>query len=148
MHLAANLFALAHPKETASILDLARAIEELGYDEVDLGEHVTIGQPMEGRSIPDPPAMAAVEPLVTLGAIATVTRRVRLGTEVLVLPQRQPALVAKQVATLDVLSGGRVRLGVGAGWQEPEFDSLGVPFAERGRRLDEAIELIRLYWTE
>jgi probable F420-dependent oxidoreductase len=77
-----------------------------------------------------------------------VTRRVRLGTEVLVLPQRQPVLVAKQVATLDILSGGRVRLGAGVGWQESEYESLGVPFAERGRRMDECIELLRLYWRE
>lgn len=64
------------------------------------------------------------------------------------LPQRQPALVAKQVATLDVLSNGRVRLGVGVGWQRSEYESLGVPFEERGRRIDEAITLMRRYWTE
>jgi probable F420-dependent oxidoreductase len=85
---------------------------------------------------------------VTLGAIAAVTSTIGLGTEVLVLPQRQPALVAKQVSTLDVLTGGRVRLGVGVGWQESEYESLGVPFAERGRRIDEVIHLMRLYWSE
>jgi probable F420-dependent oxidoreductase len=67
---------------------------------------------------------------------------------VLILPQRQPALVAKQVATLDILSGGRIRLGVGAGWQEPEYESLGVPFSERGRRMDEFVDLLRRYWRE
>ena len=85
---------------------------------------------------------------MTLACIAGVTRRVTLGTEVLVLPQRQPALVAKQVSTLDTLSGGRVRLGVGVGWQESEFEALGEEFRTRGRRMDEAIRLLRAYWGD
>jgi probable F420-dependent oxidoreductase len=131
-----------------AVLDLARAIEEIGYDEIDLMEHVTVALPTPERPVTREAAPELLEPLVTLGAIGAVTRRIGLGTEILILPQRQPALVAKQVATLDVLSGGRVRLGVGAGWQEAEFDSLGVPFAERGRRLEEGIRLLRAYWTE
>jgi probable F420-dependent oxidoreductase len=127
-------------------MELARAIEEIGYDEIDLFEHVTVGLAMPTRPAGNA-APELLEPMVTLGAMAAVTSRIGLGTGVLVLPQRQPALVAKQVATLDVLSGGRVRLGVGVGWQEAEYESLGVPFAERGRRMDEAIELMRLYWT-
>ena len=71
-----------------------------------------------------------------------------LGTEVLVLPQRQPALVAKQISTLDTLSGGRVRLGVGVGWQESEYEALHEDFHTRGARMDEAIALLRTYWTE
>ncbi len=131
-----------------AVLELARGIEDAGYDEIDLFEHVTVGQPIPGRVETRQAAPELLEPLVTLGALAAVTRRIGLGTGVLVLPQRQPALVAKQVATLDVLSGGRVRLGVGVGWQQSEYESLGVPFAERGRRLDEAIALMRRYWTE
>lgn len=130
-----------------AVLDLARAIEDLGYDEIDLFEHVTVGLPLPHRPVTRQAAPELLEPLVTLGVIAAVTRRIGLGTQVLILPQRQPALVAKQVATLDVLSGGRVRLGVGAGWQESEFASLGVPFAERGRRMEESIRLLRQYWT-
>jgi probable F420-dependent oxidoreductase len=103
---------------------------------------------LPGRPLPDPPAAAVLEPLVALGAISVVTRRIRLGTGVLILPQRQPALVAKQVATLDRLANGRLRLAVGVGWQAPEYESLGVPFGERGRRMDEAIALMRLYWTQ
>jgi len=137
-----------HRLGDTAVVDLARAIEDLGYDEIDLLEHVTVALPAPGRTLTGEAAPDLLEPLVTLGAIAAVTRRIGLGTEILILPQRPPALVAKQVATLDVLSGGRVRLGVGAGWQEPEFDSLGVPFAERGRRLEEGIRLIRRYWTE
>jgi probable F420-dependent oxidoreductase len=85
---------------------------------------------------------------MALAYMAAVTTRVTLGTEVLVLPQRQPALVAKQVSTLDTLSGGRVRLGVGVGWQESEYEALGEAFGTRGARMDEAIRLLRAYWTD
>lgn len=149
MYLAVELGSVSPALGAAETLDLARAIEEDGFDEVDLFDHVTMGHPTATRPPAKYPArMAILEPLVTLGAIAARTRRIRLGVEVLVLPQRQPALVAKQVATLDVLSGGRVRLGVGVGWQAAEYASLGVPFGERGRRMDEAIGLLRRYWSE
>lgn len=127
---------------------LTRGIEEIGYDQIDLFDHVTVGQPIPGKRKAGIAAAQLVEPMVTLGAMAAITSRVGLGTGVLILPQRQPALVAKQVATLDVISGGRVRLGVGVGWQESEYESLGVPFLERGRRMDEAIRLLRAYWTK
>ncbi|HLT59698.1 MAG TPA: TIGR03619 family F420-dependent LLM class oxidoreductase, partial [Microlunatus sp.] len=86
------------------------------------------------------------EALITLSHLAAVTERVRLGTSVLVLPLRNPFVVAKQAATLDRLSGGRVVLGVGAGWQAEEFANVGAPFADRGARLDEAIDLLRALW--
>src|SRR6266498_3020294 len=92
--------------------------------------------------------MPILEALMTLSYIAAVTSRVTLGTEVLVLPQRQVALVAKQVGTLDTLSNGRVRLGVGVGWQESEYEALGEDFRTRGERMDEAIRLLRTYWSE
>ena len=148
MHVAVEFPLAAQRWGTDAVLDLARAIEDIGYDEIDLFEHVTVGNPIPGRSETRQAAPELLEPLVTLGAISAVTRRIGLGTGVLVLPQRQPALVAKQVATLDVLSSGRVRLGVGVGWQRSEYESLGVPFEERGRRIDEAITLMRRYWTE
>jgi len=148
MHVAVEFPLAAHRWGADAVLELARGIEDAGYDEIDLFEHVTVGHPIPGRSETREAAPELLEPLVTLGAISAVTHRIRLGTGVLVLPQRQPALVAKQVATLDVLSNGRVRLGVGVGWQRSEYESLGVPFAERGRRIDEAITLMRRYWTE
>jgi probable F420-dependent oxidoreductase len=92
--------------------------------------------------------MPILEALMALSYIAAVTSRITLGTEVLVLPQRQPALVAKQVSTLDTLSGGRVRLGIGVGWQESEYEALGEDFRDRGARMDEAIRLLRAYWGE
>lgn len=131
-----------------AVTNLARGIEDIGYDEIDLLEHVTVGLPAPGRTNVGKAEPDVLEPLVSLAAIAAVTSRIGIGTEVLVLPQRQPTLVAKQVSTLDVLSGGRVRLGIGVGWQESEYDSLGVPFKERGRRMDEGIQLLRAYWTK
>jgi probable F420-dependent oxidoreductase len=127
---------------------LARGVEQLGYEQLDMFDHVTMAHPLEGRrGGPYPANMPILEALTTLAYFAAITERIGLGTEVLVLPQRQPALVAKQVATIDLLSGGRVRLGVGVGWQEGEYESLGVPFHERGRRMDECLDLLRAYWS-
>jgi probable F420-dependent oxidoreductase len=132
-----------------AVVRLARAIEAIGYDHIDVFDHVVMGFPVEDRPAgPYNPAMPILEALVTLGHLAAVTTRVTLGTEVLVLPQREPTLVAKQVSTLDTLSGGRMRLGVGVGWQESEYEALGADFHTRGARLDEAIGLLRAYWGE
>jgi len=131
------------------VLDLARAIEEIGYDEIAVFDHVVMGYPTESRRGPRyPPQMPVLEAIVLLAQIAVVTDRVSLATEVLVLPQRQPVLVAKQVATLDSLSNGRVRLGIGVGWQESEYDALEEEFGNRGKRMDEAIALMRAYWGD
>ena len=88
------------------------------------------------------------DPLIWLAWAAAHTTTLRLGTGILIVPQRNPLITAKEVATLDHLSGGRVELGVGAGWLEEEFDALGVPFAKRGKRLDEYIDVMRAAWTE
>ena len=119
------------------VVRLAKAIEEIGYDQLDTFDHVIMGWGTDTRPPPMyPPQMPIMEALMTLSFIASQTSRIGLGTEVLVLPQRQPVLVAKQVATLDTLSGGRVRLGVGIGWQESEYEMLGESFG-RPRRSDE-----------
>ncbi len=132
-----------------AVLRFARAIEQIGYDHIDVFDHVVMGYPVAGRPVgPYPPTMPILEALMTLSYVAAVTSRVTLGTEVLVLPQRQPTLVAKQVSTLDTLSGGRVRLGVGVGWQESEYEALGEDFGTRGARMDEAIGLLRAYWSD
>ena len=131
------------------MLELATAIEQIGYDEIAVFDHVVMGYPTEDRTGPRyPPQMPILEAIVLLAQIAAVTDRVSLSTEVLVLPQRQPVLVAKQVSTLDTLSNGRVRLGVGVGWQESEFDALEEDFSTRGKRMDEAIRLLRAYWGD
>src|SRR5712691_4576453 len=128
---------------------LARAAEQIDYHPTDVCDPVVMGHPTEGRA-PGPyqATMPILEALMLLGHIAAVTTRVGLGSEVLVLPQRHPTLVAKQVSTLDTLSGGRVRLGVGVGWQESEFEALGEDFHTRGARMDEAIRLLRMCWSE
>lgn len=149
MKLSVEFPSVSYREGPAAVADLARAIERIGYDHIDIFDHVVMGVPIEGRARgPYNAAMPILEALTALAYIAAVTSRVTLGTEVLVLPQRQPALVAKQVSTLDTLSGGRIRLGVGVGWQESEYDALGESFRTRGARMDDAIRLLRAYWTD
>ncbi len=117
--------------------------EELGYSDVWVSDHVAVPTGADY-----PPSAYVFEPLVALTWVAAYTTRVGLGTTVLVLPMRNPLIVAKMVASLDHLSGGRVILGIAAGWLEAEFNALGVPFAERGQRTDEAIDIMRRVWTD
>ena len=112
-------------------------------------DHVVMGYPTATRAAPMyPPQMPILEALMTLAFVASHTKEIGLGTEVLVLPQRQPVLVAKQISTLDTLTGGRIRLGVGVGWQESEYDALEESFTDRGRRMDQAIAVLRSYWSD
>jgi probable F420-dependent oxidoreductase len=149
MKLSVEFPSVSYREGPAAVAALARAIERIGYDHIDIFDHVVMGVPIEGRPRgPYNAQMPILEALMALAYMAAVTTRVSLGTEVLVLPQRQPTLVAKQVSTLDTLSGGRVRLGVGVGWQESEYEALGETFADRGTRMDEAIRLLRAYWTD
>jgi probable F420-dependent oxidoreductase len=147
--LAIEFPSVAYREGPEAVRRFAGALEQIGYDHIDVFDHVVMGFPIDGRP-PGPynPAMPILEALMTLAHVAAVTSRVTLGTEVLVLPQREPTLVAKQVSTLDTLSGGRVRLGVGVGWQESEYQALGADFHTRGVRMDEAIALLRAYWAE
>lgn len=140
---------VAYREGPQAVARLAKAIEEIGYDQLDMFDHVVMGYPTGDRPAPMyPPEMPILEAFMVLAYAAAVTTRIGLGTEVLVLPQRQPVLVAKQVSTLDTLSGGRVRLGVGVGWQASEFDALEEDFSNRGARMDEAIDLMRAYWRD
>src|SRR6266567_1930089 len=149
MKLTVEFPSVSYREGPEAVRRFARAVEQIGYDHIDVFDHVVMGHPMEGRA-PGPyqATMPILEALMLLGHIAAVTTRVGLGTEVLVLPQRHPTLVAKQVSTLDTLSGGRVRLGVGVGWQESEYEALGEDFRTRGKRMDEAIGLLRAYWGD
>jgi probable F420-dependent oxidoreductase len=149
MKLSVEFPSVAYREGPGAVARMARAIEQIGYDHIDVFDHVVMGYPIAGRP-PGPytPTMPILEALMTLSYVAAVTTRVTLGTEVLVLPQRHPTLVAKQVSTLDTLSGGRVRLGVGVGWQQSEYEALGEEFTTRGARMDEAITLLRAWWSE
>lgn len=149
MKLSVEFPSVSYREGPEAVQRIARALERIGFDHIDIFDHVVMGHPIEGRP-PGPynAGMPILEALMTLAHLAAVTTRVTLGTEVLVLPQREPVLVAKQVSTLDTLSGGRVRLGVGVGWQEAEYEALGESFRTRGARMDEAITLMRAYWGE
>ncbi len=149
MKLSVEFPSVAYREGPEAVARLARSIEEIGFDQLDIFDHVVMGYPAPGRTPPMYPArMPIMEAFTTLAYLTAVTERIGLGTEVLVLPQRQPVLVAKQVSTLDMLSGGRMRLGVGVGWQESEYDALEEDFSNRGRRMDEAIALLRACWSE
>jgi probable F420-dependent oxidoreductase len=131
------------------------AAEAAGFESLWTVEHVLVPAGYESTypyaadgKMPGGTRFPIPDPLVWLTWVAATTRTIRLATGILILPQRNPGVVAKEVATLDNLSGGRVELGVGAGWLAEEFAALGVPFDDRGRRLDGYIEALRALWAE
>jgi probable F420-dependent oxidoreductase len=131
-----------------AIRDFAQACEEIGFSFLVFYDHVLGADPdrpggWTGLYDKDDPFH---EPFVTFAYLAALTKRIELMTSILVLPQRQTALVAKQAAEVDLLSGGRLQLGVGNGWNEVEFEALGMSFHDRGRRIEEQIEVLRLLW--
>ena len=150
MKLVVEFPSVSYREGPAMVVRMAKGIEDIGFDQLDIFDHVVMGfDEVAGRAkSPYSARMPILEALMTLSYAAAVTERIGLGTEVLVLPQRQPVLVAKQFSTLDTLSGGRARLGVGVGWQAAEYETLGERFDDRGKRMDEAIELIRACWRD
>jgi alkanesulfonate monooxygenase SsuD/methylene tetrahydromethanopterin reductase-like flavin-dependent oxidoreductase (luciferase family) len=144
--------------DPAAIGALAQTAEDLGFDSVWISDHVVVPEHIssaypyspDGR-FPTLPTQAYLEPLATLGYLAGITRRVRLGIAVLILPYRHPLLTAKMIATLDNLSGGRVDLGIGVGWMREEFDALGLApevYQHRGSVTDEQLRILKSAWTE
>jgi probable F420-dependent oxidoreductase len=137
------------------LTDFAQAAEALAFDSLWVSDHVVVPRKLSSRypysrdgSFPVPPDIPFLEPVATLLFAAGVTQRVKLGTTILVIPMRNPIVQAKELATLDVLSGGRLILGVGSGWMAEEFEMLGVPFERRGARNSEYIRLYKALWTE
>src|SRR3954454_10487474 len=132
------------------LLDLASSADAAGVDRLVVSDHVLLGRNTDayrwGR-FPTPPEGRWLEPLACLTAFAAVTTRVRLSTGILIAPLRAATVLAKTVATLDALSGGRVDLGVGVGWQREEYDATGVDFSRRGDLLDHTIAACRELWT-
>jgi probable F420-dependent oxidoreductase len=120
---------------------MALAAERLGYDSIWTTDHILV--PRENKD----PYGTILESLTVLAMVASLTTRVKLGTSVLVLPMRNPVIAAKQIATIDAASKGRVILGVAVGWNEPEYENLGADFKTRGKRLDEEIRLLRTLWS-
>jgi probable F420-dependent oxidoreductase len=126
-------------------------MEDAGVDRVVVVDHVVMGRNTDAYAwgrFPVPPEEPWLEPLTVLTAMATVTSRLRLSTGILIAPLRPAALLAKQVATLDVVSRGRMDLGVGVGWQKEEYDAQGLDFARRGDLLDDTMTACRALWSE
>ncbi len=140
-------------------LEMARVMDAVGVDRVVVSDHLVFGENLDayadpavggtaGGRQPTGPDGHWLEPLVFLTAVAATTTRIRLGTAVLLAALRRPAVLAKQLATMDVLSGGRVDLGVGVGWQREEYEAVGLPFEGRGRLLDHTLEVCQALWTQ
>ena len=152
-------FAAEDPGGWEQVLEHGRAADEAGIDRVVVSDHVAYGERLEeygrpevggvsGGKQPTGPDGHWLEPLTFLSVLAGRTRRVRLGTNVLQAALRRPSVLAKTAATLDVLSGGRLDLGVGVGWQREEYDVSGLPFEGRGRLLNESLEICQTLWRE
>lgn len=136
------------------LLALGRGAEERGYSSIWVPEHVVLFEDYESSypyspdgKIPAPPGSGMLEPLTTLSFLAACTETVRLATGICLLAQRNPVYSAKEVANVDWLSNGRVDFGIGVGWLEEEYDVVNVPFAKRGKRTDEYIEILKALWT-
>jgi len=136
-------------QDPAVIRDYAQAVESMGYTHILAFDSVVGANPNRagGWDSQYTYQHAFHEPFVLFGFCAGVTRRIELVTGIVILPQRQTALVAKQAAAVDVLSGGRLRLGIGVGWNTVEFEALGENFKNRGKRVEEQLEVMRLLWT-
>jgi probable F420-dependent oxidoreductase len=139
-----NMGSMSRPDELVAAV---RAAEEAGFDSVWAGEHIVLPDPQVPPS-PMGPQDPALDSLLALTWAAAHSTTMRLATGIVILPQRNPLVLAKEVATLDVLSGGRVMLGVGAGYLEPEFRAIGANFAERGAVTDEYLDALHALWYD
>jgi probable F420-dependent oxidoreductase len=152
-------YAAEDPGTWQPLFDAARTADQAGVDRLVVSDHVVFGERLEeygrpeiggsaGGKQPTGPDGHWLEPLTTLSVLAGMTSRIRLGTNILVAALRRPAVLAKTTATLDVLSGGRLDLGVGVGWQREEYDAAGLDFDQRGRLLDHSLEVCQTLWRE
>ena len=146
-------FASSAAIDGTATLEVCRRAEAVGFESLWGGEHVIIPDEIyskypytEDGKIPAEPDTPIPDPLIWLAFAAAAAPTLRLGTCILIVPQRNPLVLAKELATLDQLSGGRVELGLGVGWLKEEFDALGVPWERRGARNDEYIEAMRALW--
>jgi len=133
--------------DKAGVVEVARTLERAGFESAWIGEHPVLVDPQTPPS-PVDPTTNLIDPMVALTAAAAVTERRILGAGVLLLPLHEPLALAKQLSSLDYLSGGRVIAGVGVGYVRGESDAIGVDFATRGRRADDGIDAMRAMWTQ
>ena len=137
--------------DPGAVHEFVQATEDLGYDHLFIADHVLGADPQfhpEVARTPYTHQSVVHEPFTLLAYLSAVTERLKFSTGILILPQRQTALVAKQAAEVDVLSGGRLRLGIGIGWNAMEYEALGQDFHTRGRRSEEQIAVMRALWTQ
>jgi len=132
--------------DPSNAVRVARAAEAAGFESVWTAEHIVLPNPML-PSFPLAPDLPMLDTVVALTWIAAHTKRLRIASGIIVLPQRNPLVLAKELASVDVASGGRLIVGVGAGWLEPEFKALGVPMQGRGERTDDTLRAMRAIWT-
>jgi probable F420-dependent oxidoreductase len=142
-----GLFALNQHAGAEALARLAPLAEELGYDSLWMGEHVVVPDPRRPPS-PMEPDEPIHDPLVALAFAAARTTSIRLATGIVILPQRNPVVLAKQLASLDSISSGRLIVGIGVGYLEPEMTAVGVPMERRGARADEYLAAMRALWEE
>jgi len=138
------------PADPAAVRDYAQMVEGVGLSYIDAYDHVLGANPNRPGGWTGPYTFESpfLEPFVLYSYMAGVTKQLGLASNIIILPQRQTALVAKQAATLDLLSGGRVRLGIGLGWNEVEYIALNENFHNRGRRTEEQVKVLRALWTQ
>ncbi len=142
---------MLYGEDLGGMVETARLADAAGIDQIVITDHLAIGSRTDRYpygKFPFPPQEPWPEPLTTLAAMAGATAKVRLGTGVLIVPLRPALLLAKTLATLDVLSGGRIDLGIGTGWQREEFVAAGVPFVGRTARMDDTLRACRTLWRE
>jgi probable F420-dependent oxidoreductase len=157
--LLSELDTLVKPEEERLIFEFAKQAEDAGYYGINIIDHIVMGPSSAANGIPENPRafrwvgnqapdQHMPSQIVVMSAIAAVTSRIRLMATATLTPLRHPLLNAKQWATLDLISGGRVTITPIGGWQKEEYEAMGIPFEERGRRLDEQLEIMRLVWRE
>jgi probable F420-dependent oxidoreductase len=152
-------FSADDPGGWSKMLDFARAADAAGVDRLVVSDHVVFGEQLEEYAKPETGGIAGgkqptgpdghwLEPLTTLSVVAGMTSRIRLRTQIIIAALRRPVVLAKSAATLDVLSGGRLDLGVGVGWQRAEYEAAGLPFDGRGRLLDHTLDVCQTLWRD
>jgi probable F420-dependent oxidoreductase len=159
LSMALMTFSADDPGSWQHVLNRAKAADKAGVDRLVVSDHVVYGENLEAYARPElggteggkqpvGPDGHWLEPMTTLGVVAGITSDIRLGTNILLAALRRPVVLAKSLSTLDVLSGGRLDLGVGVGWQREEYEAAGLPFEKRGRLLDHTLAVMQTLWRE
>src|SRR5438105_15042504 len=136
---ARNFTAYPEMPDARALVEYGVKMEALGFDSIWVWDHVLLGVD---------PNFPIIESLTLLTAIAARTSKIKLGTGILVLPLRNPVILAKQLGSMDLLSGGRLLMGMASGWYKREFNAIGVPFEQRGKIMDESLGILKRFWTE